>query len=82
VLLQGLRPHLDRYEYMYGPLMGPGYEATFAEHAAIVRAVASGTADAAERAVRANWLEGAERLGTVVGHAGETGFLRELRGPT
>ena len=79
VLLEGLRPHLDRYEYLYGPLLGPGYEATFAEHAAIIRAIAAGNADTAERAVRANWLRGAERLGAVIQRAGETGFLQALR---
>jgi DNA-binding GntR family transcriptional regulator len=80
VLLDGLRSHLDRYEYMYGPLLGPGYEATFAEHAAIIHAIAEDSADVVERAVRANWFRGAERLGEVVESAGEAGFLRQQGG--
>ena len=76
LLLDGLRPHLDRYEYFYGRLRGTGFEATFAEHDAIVAAVAAGRADAAERAVRANWFSAADRLAAVMERAGEPGFLR------
>ena len=75
-LLDGLRPHLDRYEYFYGRLHGSGFEATFEEHDAIVAAIESGRADGAERAVRANWFNGADRLARVVQRAGEAGFLR------
>jgi DNA-binding GntR family transcriptional regulator len=76
LLLDGLRPHLDRYEYFYGALRGSGFEATFEEHDAIVAAIESGRADVAERAVRANWFSAADRLATVVERAGEPGFLR------
>jgi DNA-binding GntR family transcriptional regulator len=78
LLLDGLRPHLDRYEYFYGPLHGSGFEATFEEHDAIVAAIESGRADVAERAVRANWFNGADRLTRIVQRAGEAGFLREF----
>jgi DNA-binding GntR family transcriptional regulator len=74
-LLDGLRPHLDRYEYFYGRLHGSGFEATFEEHDTIVAAIESGPADVVERAVRANWFRGADRLATVVQRAGEAGFL-------
>ncbi len=76
LLLVGLRPHLDRYEYVYGRLHQSGFEATFEEHDAIVAAIGSGRADVAERAVRANWFNGADRLAKVVQRAGEAGFLR------
>jgi hypothetical protein len=75
LLLDGLRPHLDRYEYFYGRLHGSGFEATFEEHDAIVAAVESGRADVAEHAVRANWFNGADRLAGSVQRAGEAGFL-------
>jgi len=75
LLLDGLRPHLDRYEYFYGPLHGGGFEATFVEHDAIVAAIESGPADAAERAVRANWFNAADRLAKIVQRVGEAGFL-------
>jgi DNA-binding GntR family transcriptional regulator len=78
LLLDGLRPHLDRYEYFYGPLHRSGFEETFEEHDAIVAALESGPADAAESAVRANWFNGAGRLVKIVERAGEAGFLREF----
>jgi DNA-binding GntR family transcriptional regulator len=78
LLLDGLRPHLDRYEYFYGPLHRSGFEATYEEHDAIVAAIEAGSADAAERAVRANWFNGADRLVKIVEREGEAGFLREF----
>ena len=81
LLLDELRPHLDRYEWFYGRLHGPGFEATFDEHDAIVAAIESGRADVAERAVRANWFNGADRLATIVQRAGEAGFLRGIASP-
>ena len=61
-LLETLRPRLDRYEWLYAPLIGPDFRATYAEHAAIIRAVASGEGVACERAVRRNWFAGGKRL--------------------
>ena len=61
-----MRPRLDRYEWLYAPLIGPDFTATFSEHAAIVSAVRAGGAAAAERAVRANWFNGGDRLAAVL----------------
>lgn len=72
-VLDVLRPQTDRYEWMYGPLVGPDHGATFAEHAAIIAAVRRGSAAAAESAVRANWLNGAERLAAALDSWGERG---------
>jgi DNA-binding GntR family transcriptional regulator len=47
---------------MYAPLIGPDFGATFREHAAILRAARAGDGRACERAVRANWFSGGERL--------------------
>jgi len=76
-LFETMRPRLDRYEWLYAPLIGPDFAATYAEHDAIVDAVRDGTATAAERAVRANWFNGGDRLAAVLsngadgaGHAG------------
>ncbi len=78
LLLDGLRPHLDRYEYFYGPLHRSGFEATYEEHDAIIAAIESARADVVERAVRANWFNGADRLVKIVEREGEAGFLREF----
>ncbi len=66
-MIEQLRPHIHRYEYMYAPTVGPDYSATFAEHRAIIRAIRSGPPAAAEHAVRANWFNGAQRLSAAVG---------------
>ncbi|HEU4565101.1 MAG TPA: GntR family transcriptional regulator, partial [Gemmatimonadaceae bacterium] len=41
-LLETLRPRLDRYEWLYAPLVGPDFSATYAEHDAIIAAVRAG----------------------------------------
>ena len=76
--LEVLRPQLDRYEFLYAPLLGARFDDTYAEHAAIVKAIGSGDPDRAEQAVRANWFQGAERLARAIAERGEAGFLREL----
>ena len=68
-VLETIRPRLDRYEWYYAPLIGPDFRATYAEHDAIIRALGQGDPDAAERAVRANWWNGAERLAATIERA-------------
>jgi DNA-binding GntR family transcriptional regulator len=65
-LFDTMRPRLDRYEWLYAPLIGPDFSATYAEHVAIVSAVRDGNGARAERAVRANWFNGGERLARVL----------------
>jgi DNA-binding GntR family transcriptional regulator len=77
-LLEVIRPQLDRLEWMYAPLLGPGFAPTYAEHQAIADAVRAGDADDVERAVRANWFNGAERLGGAVERVGADGFARAV----
>src|SRR4030095_12241683 len=60
--LAAIRPRLDRFEWYYAPLGGPGLRATYRQHGALLLAVRRGTADAIERAMRANWFNGGERL--------------------
>lgn len=69
VLLETLRPRLDRYEWLYAPMIGPDFRATYAEHAAIIRAVEAGDGPACERAVRRNWFSGGKRLAAALGGA-------------
>lgn len=71
-LFEALRPRLDRYEWLYAPLIGPDFSATYDEHAGIVAAVRDGGAAAAERAVRANWFNGGARLAAVLTRTEET----------
>jgi DNA-binding GntR family transcriptional regulator len=65
-LLQTIRPHLDRYEWFYAPLIGPDFTATRTEHRAIIDALKAGNAQRLERSVLANWENGAARLAPVI----------------
>jgi len=69
--LEAIRPRLDRFEWYYAPLVGPDLRVTYREHGAIIKAVRRGTADAIERAVRANWFNGAARLARALPASGE-----------
>ena len=62
-VLRTIKPQTDRYEWFYAPMAGPDFTPTRREHAAIVEAVRHGNAQELEDAVRANWLNGAQRLG-------------------
>lgn len=72
-LIDRVRPHLQRYEYVYAPMVGGTHDATFDEHAAIIRTVREGSGPAAESAMRANWLNSGERLETAIDAAGPRG---------
>jgi DNA-binding GntR family transcriptional regulator len=65
-VLRAIKPQLDRYEWLYAPIAGPDFTPTRNEHAAIVQAVRHGNAQELERTVRANWVNGAQRLGPLI----------------
>jgi DNA-binding GntR family transcriptional regulator len=67
------RPLVNRYEFVYAPLVGGDHKDTFEEHANIIRAVRGATAPAIEGAVRANWTNGAERLQAAMSRVGPRG---------
>ena len=72
-LIDAVRPQINRYEWVYAPLVGPDHEVTFQEHREIIRAIREGDEDRARRAVIANWERGAERLHSVIDRVGERG---------
>ncbi len=72
-LLDTTRPQVERYEWVYAPLVGPHYAETFAEHAAIINAIREGSADRTETAVAANWDLSGARLSKVFGEIGSRG---------
>ena len=65
-LLHEVRPQIDRYEWYFAPLTGPDFSPTYSEHAAIVRAIRSGSMEMAEAAVRSNWFNGGARLAAAI----------------
>jgi DNA-binding GntR family transcriptional regulator len=72
-MIAGVRPQVDRYEWIYAPLVGPDFSDTFTEHADIIRAVRTGSGKRARSAVATNWERGAARLARVIGSAGSRG---------
>lgn len=72
-MIEMVRPQVERYEWVYAPLVGPNHDATFDEHAVIIKAVRVGTGRGARQAVAVNWEKGAERLGRVIGSMGARG---------
>jgi DNA-binding GntR family transcriptional regulator len=68
-----VKPQAERYDRIYVSLLMHSLDASVAEHTRIVEAIESGNADAAQRAVQANWRNAAERLGRVIDRAGERG---------
>jgi DNA-binding GntR family transcriptional regulator len=61
-LHDAVKPQAERYERLYVSLLSRGLAPSVAEHRAIIRAIKSGDADAAQRAVQLNWRNAADRL--------------------
>ena len=72
-LHDAVKPQAERYERLYVSLLSRGLAPSVNEHAAIIRAIRGGDADAAQRAVQANWRNAADRLGRVISSVGERG---------
>jgi DNA-binding GntR family transcriptional regulator len=72
-LHQAIKPQAERYGRMYAAALTDAIHKSVEEHAVIMRALADGDADAAQRAVIVNWRNAAARLSQVVEIAGEKG---------
>lgn len=72
-LHEAVKPQAERYIRMYVSLLAGEAPVSAGEHEAIIRAIRSGDAPAAERAVQTNWRHAAERLSRAIGDAGERG---------
>jgi DNA-binding GntR family transcriptional regulator len=68
-----VKPQAERYRRLYSTALGGHIHASLAEHEAIVRALGDGDPDAAERAVKTNWRNAADRLVRVIERMGERG---------
>ncbi|HEV3050873.1 MAG TPA: GntR family transcriptional regulator [Longimicrobium sp.] len=68
-----VKPQAERYRRLYSTALGGHIHASLAEHEAIVRGIADGDPEAAERAVKTNWRNAADRLVRVVERMGERG---------
>lgn len=72
-LYEAVKPQAERYERIYVSLLARDLSPSIAEHVAIIRAIKTGNADAAQHAVQTNWRNAAERLGNVITNVGERG---------
>jgi len=68
-----VKPQAERYERLYVSMLTSELHTSVAEHRAIVKAIRSGNAAAAQAAVETNWRNAAERLAAVVATSGERG---------
>ena len=68
-----VKPQAERYIRMYISMLTSDIKASVAEHDAIINAIDSGEADAAQNAVQANWRHAADRIAKVIEVAGERG---------
>ena len=68
-----VKPQAERYERLYVSMLTSELHTSVTEHRAIVKAIRSGNAPAAQAAVETNWRNAAERLAAVVSATGERG---------
>lgn len=68
-----VKPQAERYRRLYSTALGGHIHASLAEHEAIVLGIGDGDPQAAERAVKTNWRNAADRLVRVIERMGERG---------
>jgi DNA-binding GntR family transcriptional regulator len=67
-LYDGVRSHVQRYEWAYGAQQGTDYGPSVDEHRGIIAAIAAGDARAARERVERHWADGLERTVASLGH--------------
>lgn len=72
-LHDSFKPQSERYGRIYSNVLISEFGTSAAEHEAVVHAIEEGDGDAAERAMRVNWTNAAERLAEIIGDMGERG---------
>jgi DNA-binding GntR family transcriptional regulator len=72
-LHQAIKPQAERYARVYVSALLDEIHTSVQEHDAIVRAIAAGDLDQAQRAVLTNWRNAAARLSQVIDIIGEKG---------
>lgn len=71
--LKALQPQVERYERVYTAALVTDFADALEEHAAMIEAIRTGDADAAERAATLNWRRGIVRYARIVQDLGERG---------
>lgn len=73
-LHHAIKPQVERYSRLYISALADELPTSVQEHGAIIRAIAAGDANAAQRAVETNWRNAATRLSRVIAEHGERGI--------
>ena len=68
-----VQPQAERYWRLYAGAILDELNQSIAEHEKIIRAIASGNADAAGTGIQLNWENGVKRLARVIENLGERG---------
>jgi DNA-binding GntR family transcriptional regulator len=72
-LHRSTKPQIERYVRLYVNVLLDSLPTSVQEHEAVIRAIARGAPDAAQRAVETNWRNAARRLTRVIAEHGERG---------
>jgi len=72
-LHNSIKPQTERYWRLYAGAIMDRLGTSVSEHLDIIQAIENGDSDGAERGVRLNWENGAERLCSVIETMGERG---------
>jgi DNA-binding GntR family transcriptional regulator len=72
-LHRSFKPQIERYVRLYVNVLLDTLPTSVQEHDVIIRAIARGAPDAAQRAVENNWRNAARRLARVIAEHGERG---------
>jgi DNA-binding GntR family transcriptional regulator len=73
VLHKAIEPQAERYWRLYASSIVSDLHLSIAEHEVIIQALLAGDADATERGLQANWMNGCDRLARVIDMFGERG---------
>lgn len=72
-IYNGIKPHTERYWWLYASSILDDENVSIEEHTKIIAAIAGGNPDAAEKALQSNWENGARRLVGLIRKFGERG---------
>jgi len=75
-LHRAIKPQSERYSRLYVSVLLDELSASVKEHEAIIRSIAEGDPDAAQRTVERNWSNAALRLARIIAQHGERGSLQ------
>lgn len=74
-IYNGIKPHTERYWWLYASSITHEEAVSIQEHDRIISGIAKGDPDASEKALQTNWENGAKRLAELIDRFGERGKM-------